>query len=365
MKWVDPWLPMSAAAHAAHVATLVASNDDDGVSLALAKSFRTACDMGHAAALELLLGDERVDPNANAFSMCDACQNGHADVVAMLIADARFVFDVDDMDGWLEQACKHGHANVVRVFLRDARVDPNCCFAIEYACAHGHIEVVELLLERRRRVDVDDEAMLGAVLGGHDVVVERLLRDDCRDDADPNIAFYRKTRRSGGGDGDAIRERWDALPCCAVVTRLLRDSRVTVCAAMVDNIAVRSRTACWTDEESSELVALLSRVDVEELADLEMQAHVHAVNWRTFDSDANTASAWALRCRVRRFRHATATTLEWLCPEGGSGGLVCRDVVDALVAPYVVGVPLRHYRVGVVVESASAAAAAAADQELN
>jgi ankyrin repeat protein len=221
---------------------------------------------GHAAIVELLLLDPRVDPTADdnaAIQLASEC--GHDSVVKLLLADPRVDPAADDNSA-IRYSSIYGEDSVVKLLLADPRVDPAAHknFAIQASSGRGHESVVKLLLADPRvdpaahnnftirrassggharvlkllladpRVDptaLDNRAIRLATYNGHASVVELLLADPRVDPAaDINDAI-----RHGSANGYA-----------SVVKLLLDDPRVDPTAE--ENFAIRE--ACFAGHAS-------------------------------------------------------------------------------------------------------------------
>jgi ankyrin repeat protein len=209
---------------------------------------------GHAAVVQLLLKDGRVDPttihNAPLYA---AMRSGNADVVRLLLADARvepgntFINDaiIDnsergraDMvrlllaDGRGDPSSQHnlalcrsvgrGHVDVVRLLLADGRSDPAAHnnAAIKMSCEQGHADVVRVLLEDGRvnpcawgyeTSDNNNAPIRLSSAKGHADVVRLLLRISRVDPTVRNNEAVRAAKQNGHA---------------AVVSLLLADPRV-------------------------------------------------------------------------------------------------------------------------------------------
>jgi WD40 repeat protein len=185
-----------------------------------------AAENGHAALVELLLQDDRVDPTAkDNIAFRRAAASGHVSVVELLLQDDRVDPTAKDNIAF-QFAASNGHLQVVERLLRDPRVDPTVQnnYPFRRAAASGHVSVVELLLQDPR-VDpssLDNDAFRYAAVGGQITVIKRLLRDP-RVDPSANDNFAIRFAAQHGH--------------LAVVERLLQDDRVD--PTVNDNAAIR------------------------------------------------------------------------------------------------------------------------------
>ena len=138
---------------------------------------------GHAAVVERLLQDERVDPSANNNEAIQwASLNGHVAVVDRLLQDERVDPSARNNNA-IRLASYNGRDAVVERLLQDERVNPatNNNYAIRMASRYGHLAVVNRLLQDER-VDPsakDNEAIRWASANGHVAVVELLKAHGC------------------------------------------------------------------------------------------------------------------------------------------------------------------------------------------
>mmetsp|Transcript_19904 Transcript_19904/g.64795 ORF Transcript_19904/g.64795 Transcript_19904/m.64795 type:complete len:388 (+) Transcript_19904:103-1266(+) len=163
-----------------------------------------AAQEGHLAVVELLLADERVDPNPRddigVTPLMFAAQEGHSTLALRLLQDARTHPGLETpkssaLARWtaLFVAAKAGLTEVVEKMLADHRVKPNTVneegdTALSVAASLGHLAVVELFLaDQRVKPNVANKqgctALMYAASGGHVAVVERMLAEER---VDPN-----------------------------------------------------------------------------------------------------------------------------------------------------------------------------------
>ncbi|KAJ3301751.1 hypothetical protein HDV03_000457 [Kappamyces sp. JEL0829] len=87
-------------------------------------AIKWASENGHAKVVQLLLLDARVDPRAGSdYALLVAVRNGHDRVVQALLADGRCDPTRDGV--YLRLACAKGHVGAAKILLGDARVDRN------------------------------------------------------------------------------------------------------------------------------------------------------------------------------------------------------------------------------------------------
>jgi hypothetical protein len=197
-------------------------------------AIRLSSKFGHDSVVKLLLADPRVDPTAdnnNAIvsnykkpAFREASYGGHENVVKLLLADPRVDPAVHN-NAAIRDASENGHESVVKLLLADPRVDPaaNNNATIRNASQNGHESVVKLLLADPR-VDPaagNNDAIGGASFNGHVGVVKLLLADPRVDPAADNNATIRNSSVYGRD---------------SVVKLLLADPRVD--PAAYDNAAI-------------------------------------------------------------------------------------------------------------------------------
>jgi hypothetical protein len=221
----------SANGHAAIVQLLLADPRVDPCARAnLALQF--ASEYGRESVVKILLADPRVDPAAeDNIAIREASANGHINIVKLLLAYS----NVDPAaygNHAIRHASRRGHTAIVKLLLADLRVDPAADFhyAIRYASSNGRAHVVQLLLADPR-VDpaAATESSAPIVLACHNglrAIVKSLEVDPSVDpQADEN--YQVRSARSVGKYG--------------VVKLLLADPRVN--PAVENNDAIRSASA--------------------------------------------------------------------------------------------------------------------------
>jgi len=149
-------------------------------------ALETACDAGHIRIVSLLLADDRIDSRILKISdmpLNKACLSGHNDIVKLLLACNKFGADYD-MYGSIDTACMIGNAEALRLLLADDRsnrinFDDNDLSFITNASIRGHVDVVRILLaDQRIRPDVRrNQAINDASYLGNAAMVELLLTD--------------------------------------------------------------------------------------------------------------------------------------------------------------------------------------------
>ena len=102
-----------------------------------------------------MLGKEGVKPSGVGFAL--ACEGGAVDVVAALMDDRvnPAVGNAVGNDHGFRLAARNGHTEIVQLLLGNDRVNPGARndFAINYAAKNGHAEIVKLLLGHDRALD--------------------------------------------------------------------------------------------------------------------------------------------------------------------------------------------------------------------
>jgi ankyrin repeat protein len=119
---------------------------------------------GHIDVVKLLLSDTRTDPaTCNNYALRTSSAYGRADVVHLLLGDSRVDPAAEDNEA-VRCSSECGHADVVRLLLVDRRVDPAAFdnYAIRFSTMNKHADVVKLLLEDGR-VDVDVHKRLSSL----------------------------------------------------------------------------------------------------------------------------------------------------------------------------------------------------------
>jgi ankyrin repeat protein len=131
------------------------TDEEIDVTLDWDAAIRWAAETGHAADVELLLRNKRVNPGAcyNVAIVC-AAANGHLAVVELLLHDER-VDPSATRNYAFFLAAKHGYVNIVKLLLQDRRMNPaetmeNGSCALVAAANAGQTAVVELLLRDSR-----------------------------------------------------------------------------------------------------------------------------------------------------------------------------------------------------------------------
>ena len=165
------------------------------------------------AIVRVLLGDQRIDPNASDTRgntpLSIAAYNGCQDIVRLLINDPRVdpnkrdrQMSTDSGKTPLQIASIRGHTAVVRTLLESERtvfdvlLDDDGRNPLHCAAKEGHAEIVELFLnDERTQFNLPDlESGMTpihlAVIGGHTDVVELLLADQRVDIAARVISQY-------------------------------------------------------------------------------------------------------------------------------------------------------------------------------
>lgn len=149
----------------------------DAGSFALAE----AATAGQLAAVERLLAEDRIRPDANDnAAICTACHEGHVPIVERLLEDPRVNPGARNNEPLRMAAARRKHA-IVALLLRDRRVDPSAQHnaAVRSLARNGEAELLKLALADPR-VDPaanNSELLLDAVNGGHAGAVEVLLAD--------------------------------------------------------------------------------------------------------------------------------------------------------------------------------------------
>jgi ankyrin repeat protein len=123
-----------------------------------------AASKGHAAVVEILLNDKRVDPAAeNNKAVRHAAHLGHTEAVEALLHDDRVDPAACDNHA-IQWSARLGFTAVVQMLLQDARVDPTSCNneALYQAISHEESDIVHLLLS--------DARVFASVIGTNDAL---------------------------------------------------------------------------------------------------------------------------------------------------------------------------------------------------
>lgn len=90
------------------------------------QAFKSACSIGQAEVVKLLLADERVDPTADKNdALSQAVLKGRCEIVKLLLADKRVDPRIKhrDISSVLVTACERGYEDMVELLLQDERID--------------------------------------------------------------------------------------------------------------------------------------------------------------------------------------------------------------------------------------------------
>jgi hypothetical protein len=286
---------------------------------------------------------------------CRGCRHDHSDVKLLTnsIASVSLRFGMltqlkdcqnalDIMD--LYTASRDGHlSRVNQLLLQDEQVDTGFDVLIGVASNYGHLGVVDRLLQDER-IDPaadDNKAIRMASRNGHLPVVDRLLQDARVDPA--------------AQDNQAIRlaSNYGYL---SVVNRLLQDRRV-------DPSALHQQAVRWASQ--NDYFSVVNRLLEDERIDV---AILHS-NFSTahYEQTAAMLSPTALhhvRCSLRlpfplrsciaawepglrQYRRELLAFLDGMDSAEAwrwHRGALCRDVVEYVVSPYLVGMTRREYR---------------------
>lgn len=140
-------------------------------------TFGVACEAGNLAIIQLLLADDRVDPNESDCSpFFNAIDNGQVDVLKLLLTDSRIDPAVKNNFA-VVKACSKDNLELLQVLLLDPRVDPsvnnnNC---LQQACKIGIVGVVRILLQHERVSQNIGETLKIALAHRHKNVIDVLL----------------------------------------------------------------------------------------------------------------------------------------------------------------------------------------------
>ncbi|KAJ4856500.1 ankyrin repeats (3 copies) domain-containing protein [Trichoderma breve] len=149
-----------------------------------------ASEMGHSYAVQILLGDQRVDPNAKdrkKFTpLLWAAKNGHEAAVKLLVEGGKVDLNGRNYNGNtpLTLAAIHGSEAIVKLLVEYGadihRKGTAVLTSLAHAAQNGHEAVVLLLAEEGADVNArDDEGytpLMLATLNGHAAVVELLVQ---------------------------------------------------------------------------------------------------------------------------------------------------------------------------------------------
>ncbi|KAF0702783.1 hypothetical protein AaE_015710 [Aphanomyces astaci] len=155
-------------------------------------AFRSACDRGHIAIVDLLLNRPEFALDDLNEGFVAAVANGHLELVRKLLAfpqvDVNYAVQPPDSTVLLTPltvAASSGHVDVLEELLTrpSIRVNPlDQTFAspLVQASYNGHVEVVNVLLHHpdldpNQRNDYNNNALYAAVAHGHEAVALRLL----------------------------------------------------------------------------------------------------------------------------------------------------------------------------------------------
>ena len=200
-------------------------------------AFGEAVRGGHTDVVQLVLGDDRVDPagHIDGASWEPAIQQG-----AGLLRIGRRIPGLAPRNTAIRMASHFGYTGIVELLLVDGRVDPasDYHYSIRVAAEYGHTEILGLLLNdgRANPAAGDNQPIRHAMERGDARVVEMLLEDGRADAvADHSQSFWGALRRGHAG----------------VVRALLADGRV-------DPGANNSKALCLAAEFGhADVVALL------------------------------------------------------------------------------------------------------------
>ncbi len=171
-------------------------------------AFFGAIEYGHIEIVELLLADERVDPyQYDDISIDIALRNGHTEIAKLLLADKRTRCSLKTRS----LAAKHGYLDIFKLVLSKEERDPCDTGAIGEAAKNGHLEIVKLILDGDHDDLLYSYSIGEAAKNGYTKIVELLL-DDGR--CDPTT-----------GGNSAIREATENGRT-RIVELLLSDKRV-------------------------------------------------------------------------------------------------------------------------------------------
>ncbi|KAL7787576.1 hypothetical protein V8C43DRAFT_316829 [Trichoderma afarasin] len=156
--------------------------------------FRTplsyASEMGHSSAVQMLLGDERVDPNAKdreGFTpLLWAAENWHEATMRLLLLQSGAEVNAKDESGWtaLRSTVWKRREEIIKLLLQSgADVNAKDKYgrtALAHAALSGQAEIVKLLLQNSADPDIRDDwgetALLLAAIDGHAETVKLLLQ---------------------------------------------------------------------------------------------------------------------------------------------------------------------------------------------
>ncbi|KAF3066896.1 putative ankyrin repeat protein [Trichoderma lentiforme] len=165
-----------------------------------------ASEMGHSSAVQMLLGDQRVDPNAKdrqGFTpLMWAAENRHeATMKLLLVLKGADLNAKNNRRTLLMQAVINGHAEIVKLLLQRG-ADPNTEVygerPLSLAVKNGHAEIVKLLLQSGADVNAKPDggwtALFYAASEGNEEVVKLLLQSgadvNATDDHGRTALFY-------------------------------------------------------------------------------------------------------------------------------------------------------------------------------
>ncbi|TPX58239.1 hypothetical protein PhCBS80983_g03280 [Powellomyces hirtus] len=150
-----------------------------------------ASTLGHAAVVEVLLKDDRMDPSSDSNeALRKASANGHAAVVSQLLRHPK----VDPSPYAFYESIERGHVAVMDVLLRDGRYDAawrvsGRCLALWMADDHQQLGVVDRLMQDPRVDSTGGDSfpvVLAAGLSYVDILA-RLLQDARVNPNEPGI----------------------------------------------------------------------------------------------------------------------------------------------------------------------------------